>query len=432
MYHVAKIDVHGFWGRYRVSTPIFPNVTFLIGENGSGKTTLINLIAACLAADFLALDKLNFRKVEITLISVNDRRKKPKIIVEKKMDSGTGIESIEYLIFNTSKSEPIRFSLDDIEEQRMLRRRPTAPSFHMRHSKRTRDLTFALSRLVSMVWLSIHRSTLLNDLDERRAPERGYDSTVDVKLSELSVRLSRYYSSLVSLRDQSVRTFQEFTFMSLLDERDNARLFSLVKDVDIEEQRAALVEAFERLGVRKERFSAKANRYFSTIKSVKNSEGNRLTVQQIQAMVVLQQIQQITKKWTEEKARQDDIFKDINAFMDIINSLLKRKSLKVNDSFELSTLNDKGDDVSVFQLSSGEKQLLILLGEALLQEHRSCIYIADEPELSLHLRWQEKIVPSILQLNDNAQLIVATHSPDIIGPYSSHVVRMEDLLVEEQ
>lgn len=432
MYHVAKIDVQGFWGRYRVSTPIFPNVTFLIGENGSGKTTLINLIAACLAADFLALDKLTFRRVEITLISVTDRRRKPKIIVEKNVDSTTGIESIEYKILNSSKSDPITFSLDDIEEQRMLRRRPNAPSFYMRHSKRARDLTSALSRLVSMVWLSIHRSTLLNEPDDRRIPERGYDSTVDMKLSELSARLSRYYSSLVSMRDQSVRAFQEFTFMSLLDERDDARLFSLVKDVDIEEQRAALVEAFERLGVKKEKFSAKANRYFSTLKSVKSNKDNGLTVQQIQAMVVLQQIQQITRKWTEEKARQDDIFKDINAFMAIMNSLLRRKSLKVNDSFELSTLNDRGDDVSVFQLSSGEKQLLILLGEALLQEHRSCIYIADEPELSLHLRWQEKIVPSILQLNDNAQLIVATHSPDIIGPYSSHVVRMEDLLVEEQ
>jgi len=219
--------------------------------------------------------------------------------------------------------------------------------------------------------------------------------------------------------------------MSLLDERDDARLFSLVNDVDIEEQRTALVEAFERLGVKKEKFSSKANRYFSTLKSVKSSKENRLTVQQIQAMVVLQQIQQITRKWTEEKARQDDIFKDINAFMAIINSLLKRKSLKFNESFELSTLNDKSDDVSIFQLSSGEKQLLILLGEALLQEHQPCVYIADEPELSLHLRWQEKIVPSIIQLNDNAQLIVATHSPDIIGPYSSHVVRMEDLLVEE-
>ncbi|WP_310498619.1 AAA family ATPase [Sandarakinorhabdus sp.] len=432
MYHVAKIDVHGFWGRYRVSTPIFPSVTFFIGENGSGKTTLINLIAACLAADFLALDKLAFRKVEITLISTSDRRRKPKIIVEKNLDSKSGIESIEYRIYSSSKSEPITFSLDDIEEQRMLRRRPNAPSFYMRQSKRTRDLTSALSGLISMVWLSIHRNTLLNEADDRRTPDRGYDSTVDMKLNELSARLSRYYSSLVSMRDQSVRAFQEFTFMSLLDERDDARLFSLVKEIDIEEQRAALVEAFERLGVKKEKFSSKANRYFSTLKSVKSSKDKGLTVQQVQAMVVLQQIQQITKKWTEEKARQDDIFKDISAFMTIMNSLLKRKSLRVTDSFEICTINDKGDDVSVYQLSSGEKQLLILLGEALLQEHRSCIYIADEPELSLHLKWQEKIVPSILQLNDNAQLIVATHSPDIIGPYGSHIIRMDDLLVEEQ
>ena len=127
-------------------------------------------------------------------------------------------------------------------------------------------------------------------------------------------------------------------------------------------------------------------------------------------------------------SKQDQIFKDFNSFLEIVNSLLVGKTLSVSVASELIARNDRGEDVSPFYLSSGEKQLLILLGEALLQRHATCVYIADEPELSLHLKWQERIVPSILSLNENAQMIVATHSPDIIGSYTSHVLRMEKLL----
>ncbi|MRE52090.1 AAA family ATPase, partial [Escherichia coli] len=65
--------------------------------------------------------------------------------------------------------------------------------------------------------------------------------------------------------------------------------------------------------------------------------------------------------------------------------------------------------------SSGEKQLLIILSEALLQNGKRCLYLADEPELSLHVSWQEKIVNSIFEINKNVQIIFATHSPDVVS-----------------
>lgn len=44
--------------------------------------------------------------------------------------------------------------------------------------------------------------------------------------------------------------------------------------------------------------------------------------------------------------------------------------------------------ISLTALSSGEKQLFILLTEALLQRECNYLFIADEPELSLHVKWQ--------------------------------------------
>jgi predicted ATPase len=79
-------------------------------------------------------------------------------------------------------------------------------------------------------------------------------------------------------------------------------------------------------------------------------------------------------------------------------------------------------------LSSGEKQLLILLSETLLQREQPAVFIADEPELSLHVLWQEKLVGSLRSLNPSAQIIAATHSPDIVGPLADHAIDMETLI----
>jgi predicted ATP-binding protein involved in virulence len=45
---------------------------------------------------------------------------------------------------------------------------------------------------------------------------------------------------------------------------------------------------------------------------------------------------------------------------------------------------------------------------------RSGVFVVDEPELSLHVSWQRKFVSAIRRANPAVQLILATHSPEII------------------
>jgi predicted ATP-binding protein involved in virulence len=68
-------------------------------------------------------------------------------------------------------------------------------------------------------------------------------------------------------------------------------------------------------------------------------------------------------------------------------------------------------------LSSGERQLVVILTHLAFnpQAHRANVLIIDEPELSLHLRWQELFVDSVMTASPGLQLILATHSPSIIG-----------------
>lgn len=99
-----------------------------------------------------------------------------------------------------------------------------------------------------------------------------------------------------------------------------------------------------------------------------------------------------------------------------------------SESNEMVFISRSGKPLTPQMLSSGEKQLLILMSEALLQREMPAIFIADEPELSLHVLWQERLVGSLRALNPNAQIIAATHSPDIVGPLSEKAIDMETLV----
>ena len=84
--------------------------------------------------------------------------------------------------------------------------------------------------------------------------------------------------------------------------------------------------------------------------------------------------------------------------------------------------------VGIEVLSSGEKQLFIILGEALLQEERPVVFISDEPELSLHVSWQAALFEHIRSLNGSCQIISATHSPDIVGSFQDRVIKIEQCI----
>ncbi len=67
-----------------------------------------------------------------------------------------------------------------------------------------------------------------------------------------------------------------------------------------------------------------------------------------------------------------------------------------------------------YKLSSGEKQMLVILLTVLVQDNSHCVLFMDEPEASLHIEWQQKLIAMIRELNPNVQIILTTHSPAVI------------------
>jgi predicted ATPase len=134
---------------------------------------------------------------------------------------------------------------------------------------------------------------------------------------------------------------------------------------------------------------------------------------------------------TKSKNTQLDIKIDekLLIFKETINKLFEvtKKHINPNDNY-ISFIQNK-NILKPFQLSSGEKQLLIILLTALVQDNKPFIVLMDEPEISLHTDWQEQLVESILKLNENAQIIIATHSPFVVSHrWTNKVFQIENLI----
>lgn len=85
----------------------------------------------------------------------------------------------------------------------------------------------------------------------------------------------------------------------------------------------------------------------------------------------------------------------------------------------------------IAELSSGERQIVTVLTYLAFMAGPNSIFVVDEPELSLHLSWQMKLVDALMQLRPTeGQLILATHSPEIVGKYRKSVVKLEPVFKE--
>jgi predicted ATPase len=80
----------------------------------------------------------------------------------------------------------------------------------------------------------------------------------------------------------------------------------------------------------------------------------------------------------------------------------------------------EAEEIGLGSLSSGEKQLLRIGIEALIAD--GAPVLIDEPELSMHIDWQRELIPAIRALAPRSQLIIATHSPEIMAPLANNQI----------
>ncbi len=101
-------------------------------------------------------------------------------------------------------------------------------------------------------------------------------------------------------------------------------------------------------------------------------------------------------------------------FQDLVDDLFEETGKHIIRTENEIRFTQIGEQLMPYQLSSGEKQMLIILLTVLVEDDQPYVLFMDEPEVSLHIEWQKRLIDLILELNPNVQIILTTHSPAVI------------------
>ncbi|EQL40907.1 hypothetical protein M770_14265 [Pseudomonas aeruginosa VRFPA03] len=209
--------------------------------------------------------------------------------------------------------------------------------------------------------------------------------------------------------------------------KENDKLAALPGQKKVDSEKQALLQIFSEFKLDKRSYQKKLDGHFGMLEDLRGRWGksNDLKPADFMALFSLHRIESTVDFWEGITKEKNSIVSSRDLFLEILNRLLLKKIISINERNELVIKTDSGKTLRPSQLSSGEKQIIVILGEALLQEGQNFIYMADEPEISLHVAWQESLAKNIKNLNPAAQIVFATHSPDIVGPDQDRLIHMD-------
>jgi energy-coupling factor transporter ATP-binding protein EcfA2 len=113
-------------------------------------------------------------------------------------------------------------------------------------------------------------------------------------------------------------------------------------------------------------------------------------------------------------------------YVETINSFLTGKSMEFTLQSGVVIKGYRGNLLDPNVLSSGEKQLALLLSNTILARDATSIFIIDEPELSLNVKWQRRLVDALLKCarGSNIQYLLASHSIELITQHKPNAVQL--------
>jgi ABC-type glutathione transport system ATPase component len=115
-------------------------------------------------------------------------------------------------------------------------------------------------------------------------------------------------------------------------------------------------------------------------------------------------------------------------FQDIVDDLFLETGKKIVRTENEIRFSQIGETLEPYQLSSGEKQMLVILLTVLVEDGQPYVLFMDEPEVSLHIEWQKRLIDLILELNPQVQIILTTHSPAVImNGWTDQVTEVSDI-----
>ena len=117
-------------------------------------------------------------------------------------------------------------------------------------------------------------------------------------------------------------------------------------------------------------------------------------------------------------------------FQDIVDDLFTETGKKIVRTENEIRFSQIGETLVPYQLSSGEKQILAILLTVLVEDNLPYVLFMDEPEVSLHIEWQKRLIDLCIELNPNVQIVLTTHSPAVVmNGWMDAVTEVTDITV---
>jgi predicted ATPase len=456
-YYIRKVVINDLFevgNNYKID--LHEGCNCLYGSNGTGKTTVINLIVNSLSVELESLSKTPFAAISIFLAKSGQVRASKFLVVTKGKSGIPGVTDIRYEVDGYAGYS---FSVGS---------KNIANRIQDRYGDEPEELKRLILQKVNLTHvplLRMHDSELLGGRDERdeylqtilrhkHLPSAQINEIIDPSVRVLNT-LQRQFTAEANEARKTITSKLEVLKSKIIERvmideslvrmsakalnKASKAINSELEDVDVSAYVAKLSEA--KINVPEE----KIHEHFITWKKLNDNVRDAFKVlEKVREERMQKATSEVIKKEQEASQKFNNSYFNLIAmtnfndrFLSIVDDVesmqgekleltksfsdyekeinkyfAPRKSFSINDD-GLFKVKSKTAKVELYDLSSGEKHILTILGKAALSRREGAIFVADEPELSLHLDWQRMILPSIIKLSPKSQIIVATHSPAI-------------------
>jgi energy-coupling factor transporter ATP-binding protein EcfA2 len=453
---IKRFDAIGLHGYLNFALEFRPDLVFLTGINGAGKTSAVRSMTALLAPSLTTLVGMIYKSIAVTV-----EHEGSSIIIEAQRTRD------EVLLSCGDVSEPLHIPI----------LRPDR--FETRSSFSTRMRTFyseqlavnaqnptmnALDHLPTPMFLDLERryqeGTRQRHEASRHAgrivPSNPLAGSLTEGLEEAGDLADRAYRQYSVARTSLTDNLKQEIILAAFRRPDatgqfEAAIPSPAKRKDFLKKtgnnESVILPSLYQIGIPKEKVQETVLPFFAEVREVVSSlpsekefrsgnvfEDDKLlkTLQRWSAIQPLvRQIDSLVDligKYNESLAHR---YAPIDRYLASVNSFLEDsgKQLGFDPTGNLRVrINEYSQSQPISALSSGERQLVVILSHLAFndQAKRANVLIIDEPELSLHLRWQELFVDAVISASPGIQLILATHSPSIIKGRIEHCIDVKE------
>lgn len=434
---VSNFKVSGLFGLFDHNIAFQPNerITIMVGPNGFGKTMMLRILNAIFSLRLRRLDRTPFQKAEVrfdngSVLTVNRSHHKPGA---KNGRSHRGLE-ITYMLPDGSCYDPFlldsAFGDDDVSvplgaiEDFIPEIEQIGPSEWMNYrTGEVLDLDDVISdygdhfpgpigTIEYPDWLEgVGNSTPVRYIDTERLTGIAHHRTGRPRFPRNRYRatpgrtIRRCSENLGHMIQRTLATYGAKS--QGLDRSFPVRLVGAPNDVDISvEELQAKLSAVEtkRSSIVEAGFIVQ-DLHALSMPDIGDVDDSRRGVLAVYAQDAMEKLEVF-----------DYLYARVNTLKRIANERLMYKDVAVSAE-GLQVIGDDGSALDLEMLSSGEQHELVLLYELLFETSENSLVMIDEPELSLHVSWQEAVLEDLQDMAylSNFRVLLATHSPQIIG-----------------